>query len=210
MNSVIKYLRYPVDWCSAVVKLLCMYCMEAPPACKTPKPDCTNKIPLSRSQQTVNLLLMITDRYKHRPISMIITGWLVLFGGSAPYLSSVSLCLSPAWAAISHCLLSSKPNTVQSVTTYNAPVIISTFTVPLSLTCSVSLFSEVECHPRTLQLLQTCRSFKLLSLSVFSNGSFMWTKTLPLIADDLQYYWKPFLHWTATGLSWVQANIICF
>lgn len=153
VNSVIKCLRYPVDWCSMVVKLLCMYSMEAPPACKTPKPDCTDKILLSRSQQTVNLLLMITDRYKRRTISMIITGWLVLFGGSALYLYSVSLCLSPAWVAISHCLVSSKPNTVQSVTTYNAPVIISTFTIPLSLKCSVSLFWEVVCHPRTLQLL---------------------------------------------------------
>lgn len=41
--------------------------------------DCTDNILLSRSQQTVNLLLMITDCDTHQPTSMIITGRLLLF-----------------------------------------------------------------------------------------------------------------------------------
>lgn len=185
MYFVIKHLRHPADLYSTVVMLLCVYCMEASPACKTPRSDCTEKMYLSRSQQTVNWLLMITDRYKRRPISMIITGWLVLL--------RVVLCIYPLYHCVYHQpgLLSATilchQNQIQSnPLRLTIPVIISTFTVPLSLKCAVSLFWEVVCYPRTLLLLQMCRSYNLLSPSVFPNGSFMWTKMFPLITDHLQ------------------------
>ena len=109
--------------------------------------DRPDKILLSRSRRAVNLPLMKTDCVAHQPISMIIKGMLVLFGGSS-YIWTISLCSSPATVS---CHLR-KPNTVESITTRKVPVIISTFTVSWSLKDPLSLFWEVVCHQYALQL----------------------------------------------------------